>query len=186
MLMRYIGLQFSYVLAWFWYQGNTGLQNELGSILYSSVFLKSMCVLNKYCFFLKCLGLGFSLWGVLNYLFIHFCLCWVLAAAHGLSLVGVQDLQNTRAQQLSLSCGLAPRHVGSQFPYQGTESMSPAAAAAKSLQSCPTLCDPIDSSPPGSSVPGILQARVLEWGAIASCLLHWKANSQPLDHQRSP
>ena len=42
-----------------------------------------------------------------------------------------------------------------------------AAAAAKSLQSCPTLCDPIDSSPPGSSVHGIFQARVLEWGAIA-------------------
>ena len=40
------------------------------------------------------------------------------------------------------------------------------AAAAKSLQSCPTLCDPIDSSPPGSSVPGILQARKLEWVAI--------------------
>ena len=40
-------------------------------------------------------------------------------------------------------------------------------AAAKSLQSCLTLCDPIDSSPPGSSVPGILQARVLEWVAIA-------------------
>ena len=42
-----------------------------------------------------------------------------------------------------------------------------AAATAKSLQSCPTLCDPIDSSTPGSSVPGILQARVLEWVAIA-------------------
>ena len=42
-----------------------------------------------------------------------------------------------------------------------------AATAAKSLQSCPTLCDPIDGSPPGSPVPGILQARVLEWGAIA-------------------
>ena len=41
------------------------------------------------------------------------------------------------------------------------------AAAAKSLQSCPTLCDPMDSSPPGSSVPGILQARVLEWVAIS-------------------
>ena len=37
---------------------------------------------------------------------------------------------------------------------------------AKSLQSCPTLCDPIDSNPPGSPIPGILQARVLEWGAI--------------------
>ena len=42
-----------------------------------------------------------------------------------------------------------------------------AAAAAKSLQLCPTLCDPIDGSPPGSSVHGIFQARVLEWGAIA-------------------
>ena len=42
-----------------------------------------------------------------------------------------------------------------------------AAAAAKSLQSCLTLCDPIDGSPPGSPIPGILQARVLEWGAIA-------------------
>ena len=42
-----------------------------------------------------------------------------------------------------------------------------AAAAAKSLQSCPTLCDPIDGSPPGSLVPGILQARILEWVAIS-------------------
>ena len=42
-----------------------------------------------------------------------------------------------------------------------------AAAAAKSLQSCPTLCDPTDGSPPGSPVPKILQARILEWGAIA-------------------
>ena len=42
----------------------------------------------------------------------------------------------------------------------------PAAAAAKSLQSCPTLCDPIDGSPPGSPVPGILQARTLEWVTI--------------------
>ena len=42
-----------------------------------------------------------------------------------------------------------------------------AAAAAKLLQSCPTLCDPIDGSPPGSTVPGILQARTLEWVAIS-------------------
>ena len=42
-----------------------------------------------------------------------------------------------------------------------------AAAAAKSLQSCPTLCDPIDGSSPGSPVPGILQARTLEWVAIS-------------------
>ena len=56
-----------------------------------------------------------------------------------------------------------------------------AAAAAKSLQSCPTLCDPIDGSPPGPSVHGIFQARTLEWVAIAfsvsSCLGHHKAPS---------
>ena len=40
-------------------------------------------------------------------------------------------------------------------------------AAAKSFQLCPTLCDPIDGSPPGSPIPGILKARTLEWGAIA-------------------
>ena len=47
------------------------------------------------------------------------------------------------------------------------KNISPAAAAAKSLQSCLTLCDPIDGSPLGSSVPGILQARILEWVAIS-------------------
>ena len=59
------------------------------------------------------------------------------------------------------------------FPHRSLQSAElsslccTAAAAAKSLQSCPTLCDPIDGSPPGSPVPGILQARTLEWGAIA-------------------
>ena len=51
--------------------------------------------------------------------------------------------------------------------YQFSGSNSSAVAAAKSRQSCPTLCDPVDGSPPGSSVPGIFQARVLEWVAIA-------------------
>ena len=46
------------------------------------------------------------------------------------------------------------------------ESLAAAASAAKSLQSCPTLCDPIDGSPPGSPVPGILQAITVEWVAI--------------------
>ena len=49
----------------------------------------------------------------------------------------------------------------------GKHAMHPAAAAAKSLQSCPTLCDPIDCSPPGSPILGILQARTLEWVAIS-------------------
>ena len=52
---------------------------------------------------------------------------------------------------------------------------------AKSLQSCPTLCDPIDSSPPGSPVPGILQARTLEWVAISfSNAWKWKVKVKSL------
>ena len=55
----------------------------------------------------------------------------------------------------------------STWDYHNIVSLIAAATAAKSLQSCLTLCDPIDGSPPGSPVPGILQARVLEWVAIA-------------------
>ena len=58
-----------------------------------------------------------------------------------------------------------------------------AAAAAKSLQSCLTLCDPIDGSPPGSPVPGILQARTQEWVAISfSNAWKWKVKVKSLDH----
>ena len=63
---------------------------------------------------------------------------------------------------LELSCFFDdPADVGNLI------SGSSAAAAAESLQLCPTLCDPIDGSPPGSSVSGILQARTLEWVAIS-------------------
>ena len=56
-----------------------------------------------------------------------------------------------------------------------------AAAAAKSLQSCPTLCDPIDGSPPGSPIPGILQARTLEWVATSfSNAWKWKVEVKSL------
>ena len=58
-----------------------------------------------------------------------------------------------------------------------------AAAAAKSIQSCPTLCDPIDGSPPGSPVPGILQARTREWVAISfSNAGKWKVKVNSLSH----
>ena len=58
-----------------------------------------------------------------------------------------------------------------------------ATATAKSLQSCPTLCDPIDSSPPGSPIPGILQARTLEWVAISfSNAGKWKVKVKSLSH----
>ena len=59
------------------------------------------------------------------------------------------------------------------------------AAAAKSLQSCPTLCDPIDDSPPGSPVPGSLQARTLEWVAISfSNAWKWKVKVKSLSRVR--
>ena len=60
---------------------------------------------------------------------------------------------------------------------------STTAAAATSLQSCPTLCDLIDSSPPGSPIPGILQARTLEWVAISfSNAWKWKVKVKSLSH----
>ena len=81
------------------------------------------------------------------------------------------------------------------LPYPGVKLRSPAlqadsllsaaAAGAKSLQSCPTLCDPIDSSPPGSPVPGILQARTLEWVVISfSNAWKWKVKVKLLSRVR--
>ena len=58
--------------------------------------------------------------------------------------------------------------AGAPIPSLVGELRSQVAAAAKSLQSCPTLCDAIDGSQPGSPIPGILQAIVLEWAAISS------------------
>ena len=76
---------------------------------------------------------------------------------------------------------------------QGTKHFAAAAAAAaataaaKSLQSCPTLCDPIDGSPPVSAVPGILQARTLEWVAISfSNAWKWKVKVKSLSRVRLP
>ena len=64
-------------------------------------------------------------------------------------------------------CFLGARHSCEGFTFSNSFSPHAATAAAKSLQLCPTLCDPIDGSPPGSPVPGILQARTLEWVAIS-------------------
>ena len=62
---------------------------------------------------------------------------------------------------------------------------SPAATTAQSLQSCPTLCDPIDGSPPGSPIPGILQARILGWVAISfSNAWKWKVKVKSLSRVR--
>ena len=60
-----------------------------------------------------------------------------------------------------------PGSLHSPWGHKTVEQGLMTAAAAKLLQLCPTLCDSIDGSPPGSAIPGILQARTLEWGAIS-------------------
>ena len=75
---------------------------------------------------------------------------------------------NEREDSVLDNLGVTTHTLGclhSNFCYKREKNA--AAAAAKSLQSCLTLCDPIDGSPPGSPVPGILQARTLEWVAIS-------------------
>ena len=67
----------------------------------------------------------------------------------------------TVAHQAPLAMGFSKQECWSGLPFPS------AAATAKSLQSCPTLCDSIDSSPPGSPILGILQARTLEWVTIS-------------------
>ena len=82
--------------------------------------------------------------------------------------------------QLSWSIGIYRRKIA-RIPRFSL----PAAAATKSLQSCPTVCDPTDSSPPGSPVPGILQARTLEWVAMSfSNAWKWKVKVKSLSPVR--
>ena len=80
-----------------------------------------------------------------------------------------QEAMNLENSVAIFNCGLTVGYT----PYNH------AAAAAKSLQSCPTLCDPRDGSPPGSAIPGILQARTLEWVAISfSNARKWKVKTE--------
>ena len=108
----------------------------------------------------------------------------------------------TVAHQAARSMGFSRQEYWSSLPFPAPEDLpdpgigsltSPAlagkfflphaAAAAKLLQSCLTLCDPIDGSPPGSPVPGILQARTLEWVAISfSNAWKWKVKVKSLSH----
>ena len=86
--------------------------------------------------------------------------------------VTANDKQSKRTSLESLCCHTNHIYL---FPW------GHAAAAAKSLQSCPTLCNPIDGSSPGSTVPGILQARTLEWVAISfSNAWKWKVKVKSL------
>ena len=87
----------------------------------------------------------------------------------------------TTAYQAPPSMGFSRQEAWSGVPLASLQRQF--AAAAKSLQSCPNLCDPIDRSPPGSPVPGILQARTLEWVAISfSNAGKWKVKVKSLSH----
>ena len=99
----------------------------------------------------------------------------------------------TVARQTPLSMGFPRQEFWSEQPFPSPGDLpdpqikpslpAAAAAAAKALQSCPTLCDPRDGSPPGSPVPGILQARTLEWVAISfSNAGKWKVKVMSLSH----
>ena len=78
---------------------------------------------------------------------------------------------------------VAAKHLYKQVFKQARRIVAATAAPAKLLQSCLTLCDPIDSSPPGSAIPGILQARTLEWVAISfSNAWKWKVKVKSLSH----
>ena len=81
----------------------------------------------------------------------------------------------TAAYQAPLPLGFSRQEYWSGLPLPSPDMYAAAAAAAALLQSCPTLCDPIDRSPPGSPVPEILQARTLEWVSISfSNAWKWK------------
>ena len=93
-----------------------------------------------------------------------------LELAHGQGSVQAGQKQDQRPPLLSCSWSLNRTTLTSLTGWIKTKhhhSILSAADAAKSLQSCPTLCNPIDSSPPGFPIPGILQARTLEWVAIS-------------------
>ena len=93
---------------------------------------------------------------------------------------GFRKGRGTRDQIVNI-VGLSKKQQSSRE----TSAAAAAAAAAASLQLCPTLCDPIDSNPPGSPIPGILQARTVEWVAIScSNALKWKVKVNSLSRIR--
>ena len=127
-------------------------------------------------------------------------LVYILSHFHG---VWLSETLWTVARQASLSMGFSKKEYWSGLPcpppgdlpnprIKPASPLSPPlaggffiTAAAKSLQSCPTLCDPIDGSPPGYPIPGILQARTLEWVAISfSSAWKWKVKVKSLSRVR--
>ena len=103
-----------------------------------------------------------------------------------------QDFFHSKIILNSIWKGSGPKRTKTIMPKKEREwtcgrKYSVSAAAAKSLQLCPTLCDPIDGSPPGSPVPGILQARTLEWVAISSSnAWKWKVKVKSCPNLSNP
>ena len=99
----------------------------------------------------------------------HFVTSWTVACQAPLSM-GILQARMLEWVTIPLSRGSSWLRDGTRVSCMADGFFTtepPAAAAAKSLQSCPTLCNPIDGSPPGSPIPGILQARTLEWVAVS-------------------
>ena len=118
----------------------------------------------SHCHLLCCFGFNFINVFYVSHLEKSFSICW----RAGLVVL------NSLSFCLSVKLLISPSYLNEIL-----------AAAAKSLQSCPTLCNPIDGSPPGSSVPGILQARTLEWVAISfSNAWKWKNKEKSLSRVR--
>ena len=104
-------------------------------------------------------------------------LCLKFSSVQSLSRVRLFATPWISAHQASLSITISRSSLKLTF------TLLACAAAAKSLQSCPTLYDPIDGSPPGSPIPGILQAKTLEWVAISfSSAWKWKVKVKLLSH----
>ena len=95
-------------------------------------------------------------------------------------------MRNAGWEETQAGIKISGRNINNLRYADDTTLMAESAAAdAKSLQSCPTLCDPIDSSPPGSPVPGIIQARTLKWVAISfSNAWEWKVKVKLLSRVR--
>ena len=125
------------------------------------------------------LSSAFCFWDIL--LTTHSCLSWRISFQ-------LFTFQNFVCHLLLFTCFTCPNLIACSL--SSSLSLAPwrtnlAAAAAKSLQSCPSLCDPIDGSPPGSPIPGILQARTLECVAISfSKAWKWKVKVKSLSHVR--
>ena len=100
-------------------------------------------------------------------------------------LTSTQHLKDERSLYNLIKVTWASASMSCPFCFATSWTSHAAAAAARSLQSCPTLCDPIEGSPPGSPVPGILQARTLEWVPISfSNAWKWKVKVKSLSRVR--